>query len=247
MLIRQTHDDFECLTQEHHALLSGLLAAEWTPSRLDPLLVHTIGLHDNPWRAADADPTFNPDTGLPHDFITYPMEPKIELYRSGLDQLESVHPWTAYMVSRHYTTFAGTRDEEALTGPEQRRRDRLEDRLDEARLAEADDALAWIKFFDVFSLHLCLTGPRAVADSIPRWLQAPSSWSEAPDGTDLELSWADDTTLQLGPWPFARPELPLDVHLRRLERSHPADAEACMEAWRDAEHDVREVVVEPAR
>src|SRR5690554_6068293 len=108
MLIRPTIDQsFECIPQEQHALISGVLAGAWAPSRLDPLWVHMICMHDTPWRPADIAPQWNPERGLPHDFITYPMDEKIAHYRSGIDALELVHPWLALMVSRHYSAFAG--------------------------------------------------------------------------------------------------------------------------------------------
>jgi hypothetical protein len=203
MLIRlTTNQTFECILQEQHALLSGVLAGAWAKSRLDPLLVQIIGMHDNPWRAADAKPLFNADRGLPHDFITYPMEPKIALYRRGIDALEVVHPWLAYMVSRHYTTFAGTRSVEALQTPERARRERLESMLDANQIATSDRALKWIKFFDIFSLYICLTGPNADVDAIPGWLKDPDAWSTAPDSTELKLRWKDDTALHVEGWPF---------------------------------------------
>ncbi|QDG53549.1 DUF3891 family protein [Persicimonas caeni] len=235
MLIRPTSDStFECITQEHHAVLSGLLAGAWKPTRLDPLLVQAIGVHDNPWREADAQPLFNDDRGLPHDFITYPMEEKIALYRHGLDALEEVHPWIAHLVSRHYTTFSGTRDVDTLVGPERARRERLEGLIADWRLDASDEALRWVKFFDIFSLHLCLTGPRTQTDSIPRWLTDPDKWSTAPDGTELKLRWESDATLTVDPWPFAEPELDCGLYVRVLE-GRAENAEEMERAWREAE------------
>ncbi len=231
MLIRPTTDQtFECTLQEHHALISGVLAGAWAPSRLDALLVQAIGIHDNPWREADANPVFDAERRLPHDFITYPMEAKIALYRRGIDQLETVHPWVAYLVSRHYTTFSGTRDVDALQRPETARRARLEAMLSDARVAASDEGLRWIKFFDVFSLHLCLTGPRTQPGSVPRWLTDPDAWSTAPDGTELRLRWSDDTTLTVAPWPFVDDSLRLSLYHRRLD-DRPQTPAQLAQAW----------------
>ena len=247
MLIRPTTDaTFECLSQEQHALLSGVLAGAWTPSRLDPMLVQIIGLHDTPWRAHDRTPELDPDAGLPHDFISYPMGPKIEMYREGIDQLEALHPYAAYLVSRHYTTFAGTRDAAELTEPEAERRRRLEDELADDLVEAADEDLGWIKFFDIFSLHLCLTGPGADPESIPRWLQDPTGWATAPDETELEIAWSDDATLTVDPWPFAHGQLHFDLHLRIL--SERSDTEpALLDRWEDAPHRTRPLALVPAR
>lgn len=244
MLIRATEDGtFECIAQEHHALLSGVLAGAWMPTSIDSTLVQAIGLHDNPWRSADREPLFDAETGLPNDFVDYPMEAKIELYREGIDELEAVHPWVAYLVSRHYTTFAGTRDETRLTEPEAERRRRLEERVARADLEASDEALAWMKYFDVLSLYLGLAGPAAVEASIPPWLSEPSDWAEAPDGTPLELEWADDSTVELAPWPFSSGALGFELEFRRLEGRFD-DEESFRDAWAEAEWGRRAVKFE---
>lgn len=218
MLIRKTKDGgHECVSQEQHALQSGVLAAAWKPTRLPPLLVMTIGLHDTPWRDADRQPLVDEATGMPHDFLNYPTAEKLALYRAGIDALEEVHPWVAYMVSRHYTTFAGTVNLAELQATETARRTRLEQLLPDELLASSDEALAWIKFFDVFSLHLCLTGPAADESAIPGWLRDSSKWSTAPDGTTLALEWRDDATLAVDPWPFHE-DPNISLYVRRLGR-----------------------------
>lgn len=235
MLLRETrHSTWECISQEHHALLSGCLAGAWAQSHLDPLLVSAIGLHDTAWRPVDRRPRFEDDTGLPYDFRSYPLDDKIDFYRSGLDDLESVDPYAAYLVSLHYTTVAGTRDVERLQEDERRRRERLAERLPDPLVSGAEVAVDWMKFFDIFSLHVCLTGPESAPDSIPRWLQDPSDWSQSPDGTSLELAWRDDATLEVAPWPFDKAELSFELHYRLLERRFDS-ARALEQAWESAD------------
>lgn len=239
MLIRERTDgEVECIAQEHHAFLSGVLAGAWLPSSIEPELVQAIGLHDNPWRAVDADPMFDEASGLPYDFVAYPVEAKVEFYRDGIDALESVHPWVAYLVSRHYTTFAGTKDVEALTEPEAERRERLEDRLREPVLEASERAMEWMKYFDIFSLYVAQNGPSADDEEIPPWLRDWRSWSEAPDGTPLELEWQGDERLALEPWPFAAETLSFDLEYRRLPGRFSSEA-AFREAWSGADRGVR--------
>jgi len=241
MLVRERTDGvFECITQAHHAFLSGVLAGAWLPSSLEPELVQAIGLHDNPWRPVDADPMFDSESGLPFDFVDYPVEAKVEFYRDGLDALEAVHPWVAYLVSRHYTTFAGTEDVEALTEPEARRRERLEERLREPFLAVSGRAMDWMKYFDIFSLYVAQNGPAAQREGIPPWLHDWESWSEAPDGTPLELEWRADGRLGLEPWPFAAEELSFDLEYRGLATRFEEES-AFREAWASANRGVRTV------
>lgn len=119
MLIRTTSaGEHECVTQEQHALQSGLLAGAWSPTPLSAMLTLTIGLHDAPRRGSDRRPMLNAVTGLPYDFLDYPKASKFALYGAGIDALEDVHPYVAYMVSRHYTTFAGTKGADELQVPQ---------------------------------------------------------------------------------------------------------------------------------
>ena len=235
MLIRTRGDDShaECVMQAHHAVLSGVLAGAWRPTRLPSLVVQAIGLHDDPWRTVDESPSVDPDRGWPRDFLSTPIETKLDFYATGIDRLEAVHPFVAYLVSRHYTTFAGTRDVDRLCEPEAERRDRLESRLTASQLAIADDAVAWMKYFDVWSLYLCLAGPDGDDASVPPWLASTDQWLEAPDGTTPSIHWRDDTTLVIEPTVFGEPPLGCPIEFRYLD-SPASDQRALTEAWADA-------------
>lgn len=246
MLIRNTTDaSFECISQEQHALVSGALAAAWNPTRLDPMLVQLIGAHDNAWRASDAQPLYNPATGLPFDFINYPMAPKIALYRRGVDMLEDVDPWLASMVSKHYCTFAGTLNIEGFQQTEAARRARLAELIAPGYLAQKDDALRWLKFFDIFSLALCLTGPGALRDAIPRWLQDPDAWSRAPDGHTVRIRWRSDARVEVDNWPFAPAELSLRLNPRVLTQKFMSQ-DALDQSWGKIPMKMRDILLQPA-
>jgi hypothetical protein len=239
MLVRRRQSGgAECIMQAHHALLSGVLAAAWGPTRLDPLLVQAIGLHDDPWRDVDTSPSLNRGTGWPHDFLTVPLADKVQFYREGIDRLESVHPFVAYLVSRHYTTFAGTHDVDELVDPEAKRQERLESRLSPDRARRADRSLEWMKYFDVWSLYLCLAGPLGEADSVPSWLAATDKWLQAPDGTEVSVVWRDDTMLEVEPFVFGGEEprgheLGYAIEFRYLD-GRLQDDDELDESWSDA-------------
>src|SRR5690554_942038 len=192
MLIRPTLEGtFECIYQEHHALLSGVLAGAWAPSCLDSRLLQAMGLHDTPWRSCDAAPLFDARSGLPHDFISYPELEKYAFYSSGTDDLERVDPLAAYLVSRRYAGFADPGKSPQFCDSEAERQRRLLLLLSAEEQAPIEVALSWIDFFDIFSLYLCLTGPRARQEALPSWVTLP----RAPDATELAFSWVDDLTL----------------------------------------------------
>ena len=106
------------------------------------------------------------------------MDDKVAFYRRGIDELEDIDPFVAYLVSKHYTTFSGTRDVARLTEPEELRRERLRQHLDDNLVGHLEKSLEWVKFFDILSLYICLAGPGAARDSIPGWLSG-DHWHEA--------------------------------------------------------------------
>lgn len=241
MLIRPTLEGtFECIYQEHHALLSGVLAGAWAPTPIDSRLLQIIGLHDTPWRSSDAAPHFNARTGLPHDFISYPDVEKYAFYSSGTDDLERVDPLAAYLVSRRYAGFADPGRSPQFCEGESERQRRLLPLLSAEEQATIERDLSWIDFFDIFSLYLCLSGPGARQEAIPSWVTIP----KAPDASELAFSWGDDLTLRLSPWPFTVPELNVHIYLRELTQ-RSADVAELREHWGAAEHRVRGVRLLP--
>lgn len=240
MLIRETGEGrYECITQQQHAFVSGVLAGAWTATRLSARLIQANALHDAPWRRPDAAPTLDPETGRPHDFISYPMDDKVRFYREGIDELEEVDPYVAYLVSLHYTSFAGTRDHEPLTEPEARRRERLAVLTPETSAEEYEAALSWVQFFDILSLYICLTGPKGLADSVPRWLRG-DGWKTAPDGEELSLRWRDDSTLVVDPWPLVGAELSANLRMRVFGMQFD-DEQALRKAWKNAVPEIRPI------
>ena len=205
MLVRRPEDGSEiAIHQEQHALISGVLAAAWRPA-LDPRLIAAITLHDAPWRAVDATPRH--EQGRLVDFVSYPIDERLAFYTTGITELEAVDPYVAYMVSLHYSSFAGMAKLTEFRDAERVRRERLRPLLGELA-AHTDEHLKWLQYFDVFSLHLCLTGPDVPKENLPVWLRDVSRWSTAPDGRERRFDWVGPTSLRVAPFPF---EGPLEV------------------------------------
>lgn len=148
------------------------------------------------------------------------------------------------MVSLHYMTFSGTLNHAPLTETVADRRRRLAGMLSEDVMNEADPALEWNKFFDIFSLFLCLTGPRAVQESIPRWLRG-DGWQTSPDGVEVDLRWDGDRELTFGEWPFADARLEIPLSLRALSSSYES-ASTMRQAWDRTTVSTRRLTLRPA-
>ncbi|RMF13961.1 MAG: DUF3891 family protein [Candidatus Dadabacteria bacterium] len=251
MIVQIWNDHCRLITQEQHALLSGVLAEAWADGgneTLHPMLRQAIGLHDNAWRAADRAPRWNPDTSGIHDFVSIPDDERLLLYGGGLDQLERVHPYIAALVSMHYTRFSGTVHLESLQKQESARRERLaqlcgfpnRDILEQSLTLD----LKWLQFFDALSLWICLTTPGIREDTIPAWI-TPERWAVIPGtGQALQPVWADPRTVRLQPFPCREP-FQFSLYFRRLPATDWPSADALEQAWADAPVGVLPLRIEP--
>jgi hypothetical protein len=240
MLIQRRGKRLWLINQHDHALLSGRLAHDWlgVGGQSEPLrheLVLATTLHDDPWRAADATPLYDASNGGVHDFIGYPTEERVKFYSSGLDRLEQVHPFTALLVSKHYTTFSGTVGLEPLQSLEAKRRLRLRAQLGrgDTHSSQLETDLAWLKLFDVLSLFVCLGPPSLRTRELPRWLD-PDQIGRSPAGDRFTLEWAGADQVVVKPFPL-REELRLKVPVRTLDRSSFPNADSLAAAVDEAE------------
>ena len=242
MLVQYRHDGRIRLFRQHdHALLAGELAAGWigtarARTALPFDLVLAVALHDLAWNELDEFPVWDPEGRRPCAFHTYPLEPKIGAYRSGLDAVERIHPYAALLGSRHYTSLPDMQGLTELQESEAGRQARLRERLrlgpgDEARL-ERD--LEYLKFFDILSINLCLTPPSASIEEQPEWLET-AHHPETPEGGHIHVTWWDDDVVHVDPFPFRES---LDVSLPFREIARELDGpDALAQEWEQASQD----------
>lgn len=235
MLIQRRPDSLWLIKQHDHAWLSGQLAALWCRpggGRLHHDLIAATGMHDWPWQEADCSPRFDQREGVPLDFLSIPLEERLPIYTEGLDRLMQVHPYVAMMVSLHYTAFAGLLGFEAFQQAEEVRRQQLLPLLtplqrDEARL-QLD--LAYVQFFDLLSLYLCLTAPGSLPKSRPPWLW-PGDRAMIPERREeLSLKWVTDDQLSLSPFPFVE-QVTCSIPISSLPQTSFDDEEEWRALW----------------
>ena len=202
MIVRKLKDSFLLVRQHDHGQISGEFARHWSretvPQR--PTLF-AIADHDVGWLELDDEVRFNPDTGEPYSFIDYPLEPKLRAYKHGLDQLEVQEPYASYLCSRHYSSFV--RDSRESVAIEFRtreagRRERLEKRLPEEWLANAEYNFRLLQLCDDFSLFVCLNEP---GENTFPWYKDGFDFM----GQKLHPAWQDESTLSVIPNPFSGP------------------------------------------
>jgi hypothetical protein len=237
MLVQARFDGCLRLFRQHdHALLSGELAMNWVGIEREPHLlpfdlVLATALHDLAWCDLDRTPTLDPESGRPHTFHTLPLEPKLAAYALGLDQLERLSAYSAFLASLHYTSFRETESVKAFQAAEADRRRRLgsardvEARSDEQLLEE----LAYLQLFDNLSIFLCLSPPSVDVGEQPDWVDDLRHLT-SPSGTIFHFTWLDEDLLHVDPFPF-REALPLQLRYRELSQQEFESEEELARAW----------------
>lgn len=190
------------IRQHEHGRISGEFARHWhrEPSPKSPTLF-AIANHDIGWQELDEEVRFNPETGEPYSFMDYPLEPKLQAYKRGLDLLEAQEPYASYLCSLHYSSFVrGSSEPVAIEFREGEvgRRERLEGSLPEEWLEEAEYNFRLLQLCDDFSLFVCLNEP---GENTFPWYKDGFGFMEQK----LQPIWEDEQTLSMAPKPFANP------------------------------------------
>ena len=250
MLIQYRRDGRLRLFRQHdHALAAGALAAAWRGLDRDPEalpfeVVLATSLHDLAWRGLDSTPVVDPAEGRPLAFHEHPFLDRLAAYRSGLDEVEAIHPYAGLLGSLHYAYFvdgeregrAGAEREEAVAflEAEEERRRRLTERLGLGleEQAGARRHVRWLRMFDALSLFLCLTPPPADDGRRPGWIER-ARHPETPEGDIFHLTWRDEEVVHVDPFPFGH-AVELRLPYRELPASPPRDRETWCREWEAA-------------
>jgi Protein of unknown function (DUF3891) len=209
--------------QPAHAWVSGQAARAWgnaafpAPEPWEEVCL-AAEQHDVGMAAWDLAPALNPRTGRAFAFAEMPRPVHVELWSHAAEHLLAQSRYAALLVSLHGTTLyerypANTHLELVEAYLEGQRA--LQADLRASLGADPDEVernRELVFFWDWLSLALCLD-----------W--APAESPELPGAGRLRLEPADDGTLTLAPWPFARPEVRLHTEGRRLPGPFERDGE----------------------
>jgi hypothetical protein len=215
VLIRPEPDaGFVAIGQASHAWLSGQLARAWGNDRfgaVEPWEEVCLGAeqHDVGWTLWDTEPTFNPDTGLPHTFIDLPLEEKLALWSGAAKKVLAQSRYASLLVSMHGTAlYERWPPEDPGERQKVERFIESERRFQEGILATGLDrdlvrrnqqlVFAW----DYISLALCLDWTPTEVKGVP--------------SVDGPITLALDEGGVLDPWPFDERHIGLRTEGRRL-------------------------------
>jgi hypothetical protein len=219
MIVRQDEASFLLITQPDHARLArDIVAAIRSEAALDSprreTLLFATREHDNGWLEVDAEPTIDPATGRPCDFINGPARVKHELWPRGIIRAARTDPRAGALIAQHAITVYSYRASEPewqpFFGPITAMRDDLLRQLG-AHAGPAreqfDGDYRVVRLGDLFSLQFC------------------NGWTTLQEtfGYRAELH---GRTLSITPDPFAGARVALRVMARRIPaRRYEDDAD----------------------
>ncbi|WP_049996943.1 DUF3891 family protein [Halococcus sediminicola] len=107
MIIAETGDKYQFVTQPDHATLSGRLAAHWGNGVFDqpaPRSAVRIAAdhHDHGWQSYDLRPHLT-DEGTPRGFTNVPDDEWVEFYTRGIERVTDVDAYAGLLTSMHAT------------------------------------------------------------------------------------------------------------------------------------------------
>lgn len=262
MIIRREAEGLYLFAQDDHAKVSGEMAAFWGNDDFKPLsagyreaVILAARMHDCGWRRADRQIRLNP-AGEPYDFVTYPLDERLVIYRQGVDEVERAHAYAALLCSLHYARFIqamrlSKEGEKAqarmyLISEEERRR-RLVMQLAHSSTPAAfrpdgqmdgltEHHFALLRLWDLLSLLLCMTTPGSRPDTWGAWFGRGEIGMPVSPGAErlVQVRWHGNDRILLDPFPFSEP-FQVTVPFRFLDRNAIQTAGHVHEAFRGAE------------
>jgi hypothetical protein len=219
VLIRVDHCGALAIGQLSHAWLSGQLARAWGNDRFsapEPREEVVLGAqqHDIGWALFDLEPRFNPETGLPRNFLELTVEEHLAIWRGAPDHLLSQSLHAALVVSLHGASLSELRAQSAPEPVAALRAHIDDERARQVRLcatlgvseARAQRTRRQMWTWDSLSLALCNGWRPFTARDVP-----------TRDGLiDVELRDREDGACTLDPWPFATERVSVRCEARRL-------------------------------
>ncbi|MFD1019349.1 DUF3891 family protein [Thalassobacillus hwangdonensis] len=255
MIVNQAGDHFIMINQHDHARVSGEIVMNWKQdfllrSKLREEADWAIGEHDRAWIQLDKKPLWNEEKERPYSFIDYPLEPKLDAYRQGLDEISETSAYAAILCSLHYSSFfpEGAKEPAIQTflNDERNRREQLKNEMDMDIPSYLYDLhFKRLQFCDDLSLYVCMQEPGVSKANELSWFKDGfrQSFEFAPNG--MIAHWEDEKTVSIDPFPLEKP-FEIQIPYRKVTKQ-AIDEHGLQQAWDGAAVDYRKVRFERRR
>lgn len=228
VIIQEHANAYRFITQHDHGRISGILAQAWrdpvTGSSAQDVVIAATYLHDILWVPLDLLPRV--DSDKPLDFIAFPEDDKLRAYEHGIQAMAALDPYIGLLHARHFSEFISREKHPKYRASMDALIASLGQKITEAQRTRADEELALLRLFDVFSLLLCMSGPH-VARTPPPWLDPSPLLVQR----GLDAFWPAPDVFALSPYPFSTP---LELAIPYKETPKTADMSALLAAYAGA-------------
>ncbi len=231
MLLRKTTDGYLAITQTTHAWVSGQMARAWGNDlfgTIEPREAVCLAAeqHDIGWIGWESEPSWNPETGLPHSFLELPPETHLSrIWSVAGNHALLTNRYAALLVSMHgtglYGRFRGDPDAAGgLAAKFLEQQDVFQASLIESLANDplyapfvSPDAISrnrrLVALWDRISLNLCWgLSDEMTIDNVPI--------ANGDGPLTLSPSAGGEETVTFDPWPFSSRELDVTFEARLL-------------------------------
>lgn len=194
------------IQQSVHAALSGDLASHWGNKPFAPL-VHpevvwpAIFHHDDGWIPVDKSPPIDRKTKRPVSFLDSPAPDSHAIWTKSIEWAARISPFAQYLIAEHFMTLREhSESAESEAGQTfihkyeelcETWRDNWEKRHPQCSDEEEKLAVAQLRFFDWFSLWLCLDERSEI-----------HTFEKTPDEIPLTVDPQPNGNILTSPWPW---------------------------------------------
>lgn len=216
MIVREHEHDYVMIQQDHHAKISGNILERWRSEYfLGPEFRESVEYatyqHDYGWREFDKQPFFNDKEHKPFSFFDFPDQPKIVLYKHGIDEVEKVDSYAAMLCSEHYKRFLvnnTSTSAQAFIKYEEIRQQKIIDTLDKFNKHLFEFHYGLLQLADNLSLYICMNEPGTTKQNEHSFFK-----EGIPTNTSLhrfckqtlQLKWLNEHTVMMKDFPFEGP------------------------------------------
>ncbi|SIS53739.1 DUF3891 family protein [Salimicrobium flavidum] len=213
MIVREYKEGFIMIRQHDHALISGKMARQWRKdflltSRIRSEADWAIEVHDRAWIPLDKKPLWNEEKQRPFSFIDYPLEEKLQAYRSGIEETAKESLYAGILTSMHYQSFFENDREDPHAAEFYDEQTHVQEQLFSQMRVEVPQELRQLhferlQFCDNLSLYICMNKPGVSKEDEVSWFKDgfPQPFDFAPGG--VSSYWRDETSVILKPFPFS--------------------------------------------
>ncbi|ANS74585.1 hypothetical protein AWM70_08295 [Paenibacillus yonginensis] len=216
MIVREHDMGLVMIEQHEHGRLAGEFAKQLKAGILPPDdpytddLITAVYEHDRGWIALDKKPLWNEETGRPYTFVDYPLEPKLEAYEQGLNEVEEMSPYAGLICSLHFVSFTQQAHErlwQQFVRREEQRQERLRHQLS---IGKEDPAVLrhfrLLQLCDDLSLYISLNEPGVDKEEEHPWFRegfANTEFLNARSAKRLTAFWKEKERVEVLPSPFS--------------------------------------------